>query len=227
MPVRYSAPLILQRFIRQMGTELGTIYHALWVEVVLLYTDWEEYVVLFGTSEARVRLLNASAHAFFAPVGDMMWEHTLLHITRVTDAPKKGKQGRLTVRSLPKLVDPSLHAKLELALRTVSDRTAFCRDWRDRYIAHTDLQLALDSNAKPLREGSRQKVEEALDAIAEVMNIVGEHYGEPRTHFVLNRPQGAERLLQLLQYGLLVEKRRQAQMERGEEPDGGYGYHHN
>ncbi len=44
-----------------MGEELGPIYDALWQQVAWLHRKWSEYVILFGTKESRVVLLNEAA----------------------------------------------------------------------------------------------------------------------------------------------------------------------
>jgi hypothetical protein len=42
----------------------------------------------------------------------------------------------------------------------------FARDWRNGRLAHTDLKLALEDRAEPLRGVSRHDVEQMLGAIA-------------------------------------------------------------
>lgn len=48
--------------------------------------------------------------------------------------------------------------------------TEFCRDWRNRRIAHRDLKLALEQPTTPLAAGSRAQAKDALKAIANVLN---------------------------------------------------------
>ena len=71
-----------------MGEELGSLYHALWQEVVWLHTEWGEYVQLYGTKPSRIRLLNEAAPSFFRLVQDGLFETTVLKIARLTDPPK-------------------------------------------------------------------------------------------------------------------------------------------
>ena len=51
--------------------------------------------------------------------------------------------------------------------------TEFCRDWRNRHIAHRDLQLALKQGAEPLKPASRSKVREALEALKRLHELCG------------------------------------------------------
>ena len=63
------------------------------------------------------------------------------------------------------------------------DAAAFCRDWRNRRIAHCDLALALDSPSPPLEPASREKVSLALQSLSDVLNEVTLHYSGSTTLF--------------------------------------------
>lgn len=84
-----------------MGEELGLLYSALWQQVAGLHHKWEQFVVLFGTKESRVQLLNASAGQFFRVVQDTLRGDTLLHIARLTDSAKSAGKSNLSIRRLP------------------------------------------------------------------------------------------------------------------------------
>ena len=64
--------------ILRMGKDLGTIYDALWQEVASVHSKWSEFVVVFGTKESRIKLLNKAAPSFFRLVQDSLWENVLL-----------------------------------------------------------------------------------------------------------------------------------------------------
>ena len=80
-----------------MGWELGELYAALWREVAGIHSKWAEYVVLYGTKESRVDLLNRAAPRFARLIQDTLWENTVLHIARLTDPPKS--MGTQSVRT--------------------------------------------------------------------------------------------------------------------------------
>lgn len=50
--------------------------------------------------------------------------------------------------------------------------TEFCRDWRNRRIAHRDLKLALEQSTTQ----SRAQVKKALKAVAGILNAVEKQY---------------------------------------------------
>jgi hypothetical protein len=210
-----------------MGEELGLLYSALWQQVAALHHKWAQYVVLFGTKESRVKLLNAAAGQFFRVVQDTLWEDTVLHIARLTDSPASVGRPNLSIRRLPGLIDdlPTKHAvtaRVEEAL----EASEFCRDWRNRHIAHRDLELALKRGPNPLKPGSREKVRKAMEALEAVLNTVAEHYLESSTSFSLGSTAGgALSLLHLLDDGLKAEKARKERIKAGKTMPGDLDRH--
>lgn len=170
--------------IRLMGDELGTIYSALWQEVAWVHGKWSDFVVLFGTKESRVDLLNAAAPAFCRLVQDSIWENVLLHIARLTDPPATAGKQNLTIQRLPALIDRTqsktvIEAKVHGALHA----SAFARDWRNRHIAHSDLDLKVSDAARPLEFASRKSVKLALEALSGVLNAVAAEYLDSTSFF--------------------------------------------
>jgi hypothetical protein len=219
-----SAEEAKQNYRHAMGDKLGERFYDLWEDIAWLHVHWAEYIVLFGTNPERIDLLNRAASGFAYMLDGMMWEHTMIHITRLLDNPKDGKQQRASLRAPPRLVDANIENAVNRKLRDVSDQAKFCWRWRDGYIAHRDLDLALKRGAKPLPAGSRAGVQAVLAGIRDLMNLIARHYGVGDTAFDLASPyHGADNLLHMVQLGLMMHDRRQAQMERGEEPDGSYG----
>src|ERR1700722_9890013 len=155
-----SAEEVTKNHIDKMGEELGAQFDALWHDVVWLHRKWSEYVVLFGLKESRVRLLNRAAPRFFHMIQSVLWEETLLHIARVTDNPTSpGQKQNLTIRNLPDLIgDPHIRATVSVLVAKAIDETKFCRDWRNRHIAHRDLDLITKKSAVPLKGASRKQV---------------------------------------------------------------------
>ncbi|MET3906774.1 hypothetical protein ABID59_001105 [Bradyrhizobium sp. S3.3.6] len=206
--------------IQKMGEQLGTLFSGLWQEVATLHFHWNEYVTLFGTKPERITLLNQAAPFFFRVIQDTLWESTLLSLARLTDpSNSQGNPDRsnLTVQALPALIaDERLREKVERLVREATKLTEFCRDWRNRRIAHRDLKLALNEFTKPLAEGSRANVKDALKATAEVLNAVQLHYCDSGTGYDLGGPLGgANSLLYVLDDGLRAEEARQKRLEEG------------
>ncbi len=204
-----------------MGDELGSLFDALWQQLNFAKMKWREYVTLFGTNETRIALLNAAAPRFFGRLDSILWEDILLHIARLTDIPKtfgRPDRSNLSIRALPPLInDPSLRDRLTQHVGYAVDAAEFARDWRNRHIAHRDLQRALDRHAEPLAFASRASVNTAFEQMQSVMNEVQVHYLDSETHYdVPNSAGGATTLLHVLHYGVQKMSERRERIARGE-----------
>lgn len=204
-------------YIASMGKALGAQFHRLWEELAWLNIKWAEYVELLGTKPSRVDLLNKAAPLFFKIVGESLWESILLHICRITDPPKSKGNATLTVLALPKLVDSRIENKVTKLVEIVNQKTKFCRDWRHRRIAHLNLDLALkQQKTKPLDVASKSGVQEALNAIADVLNEITRHYQDASTMFAhLGDSNGAVQLLYVIDDGLKSAEERKNRRKQG------------
>lgn len=200
-----------------MGKDLGLIYSELWQQLGWLHEKWAQYVVLFGTRQSRVQLLNASAPMFFRVVQDTLWEDAILHIARLTDSEKSCGKRTLSIRSLPSLIGhPETKSKVELLIKEALDAADFCRDWRNRRLAHRDLELALKTGAAPLKAGSREKVWKAIESLEKILNAISEHYLDSTTAFDLGtHADGALALLYVIDDGMRAEKSRKHRIKSG------------
>ena len=213
---------VRKEHLASMGPRLGPVYNALWNEVAWLHAKWHEYKQLYGEKPARLELLNRSAGLFFRIVQDTLWEDTLLYLARLTDPPRSAGRQNLTLCQLPSLVDDAgLRAQLEPLLTEARSRTQFARDWRNRHIAHRDLGRALGEGANPLADASRNHVDEALRAVAAVLNCVNTSYLNSALVFDVITPMtGGVALLHVLRDGLDAGERRLEGLRAGRpDPD--------
>jgi hypothetical protein len=213
-----TAEEVKQHHIDVMGHDLGSLYHALWNELAWLYSKWEEYVELFGTKPSRIELINRAAGHFFRIVQDSLWEDALLHIARLTDPPRSVGKENLSIRKLPQLiVQEPLKKEVLVLINVAVEKAEFCRDWRNRHIAHKDLKLALSSGAEPLKPASRARVKEALGSISDVLNALSNHYMDSTTMFEgVGNVDGAVSLLYVLDDGLRAKEERNERRKAGD-----------
>lgn len=204
--------------IEAMGEPLSKLYYELWQEVSWLYFKWDEYEVLFGTKPSRIDLMNESAPFFFYIVEKSFWENILLHIAKIMDPQKSTGKENLSIQRIPlEITDLSFKQELIDCISIAVAKTAFCRDWRNRRIAHLDYNLAIKNGAKPLPPASRVAVKEAISSIANVLNIVSLKYLKSSILFNVNRVEtGAESLLRVISDGLKVDKERRKRIESGQ-----------
>lgn len=202
-----------------MGPELGRFYSLLVNECYVLHLQWAEFKELFGTSPERIDVLNQTAPDFFWMVQDRLWEASLLHIARLTDAVstfgKKGKEN-VTLLALPPLVDPSILTTVKTLVDAAQHECEFARDWRNRRIAHRDLELAQKRSAAPLASASVACVKISLEAIANALNAVELHYlGATVAFDWIESARGATALLHYLEQGIEAEEKRGERLRSG------------
>lgn len=216
-----SAEEIQQHNVSVMGDALGVVYSELWQELGRLFSDWGEFVSLFGTNPERIDLLNNSAAHFFRTIQDSLWERTLLKIARITDPAKTGKRHNLSLASLAAAItDPALKNAVEFSISDTLEKCAFARDWRNRHIAHADMELALDATTQPLATASRQNVKEALLSIQDVLNAVSIPLLESTTRFdEMTLLNSGEDLIFLLDFALRKKAEQRKRIESGNYTD--------
>jgi hypothetical protein len=208
-------------YVEKMGPDLGLQFAALWQEVVYAHIKWGEFMELYGTNATRTELLNQAAPNFFGMLQGVLFEETLLHIARMTDPARMGKNENLSVKSLVEFIDDeATKNRLVEAIEAADKASDFCRDWRNRHIAHRDLALATDEKACVLKAASRAQVSEALKAIANILNIVDEQFTKSQTYFNIGRGiGGAVSLLYVLDDGMKARAKREERLLRGEFSD--------
>jgi hypothetical protein len=212
-----SAEDVAQEHNAALGSELGPVFIALYDEVAWLHVKWQQYVSLFGGSEARIDLLNESAAVFFRVVEDNLWEDTLLSLCRLTEKPRVSGKEVLTVRRLPALLsDENLRQRVEARIVRCIAATTFARDWRNRHIAHRNLDLALQKRVTPLLPASRLVVKSALAELDGVLQEIHEQLLSSDLSFeVFIHTGGADALLSVLQEGVEAERARTARLVNG------------
>jgi hypothetical protein len=100
MAITRSPEEVLEHYKLAMGPGLGPAFHRLWNDCVWLHLKWCEYRSVFGSSEARVDLLNTTARGFFGIVQDVLWQDVVLHICRFTDPAKTAGRETLSLRAV-------------------------------------------------------------------------------------------------------------------------------
>lgn len=213
---------VRQDYIQVMGKGLGELYYILWNELSWLYLKWNEYIELFDTKPSRIDLMNRTAGQFFRIVNDALLGDCLLHIARLTDPPQSSGKDNFTITRLPDMIsDENLKERIEELIKIVGKDVEFCRQLRHKLLAHMDLYIALGTRVEPLEPPSRDKIENALKSIADVMNLVNSHYfrdSHISFEFIkfMPNPSGAKALLRVIHNGLKTQEERDRRIEAGE-----------
>ena len=176
----------------------------LWDEVIHLHDVWEQYRKLYGHSEDRVKLLNASARGFFARLQQLMVRDVILSISRLTDPPKSVKgEANLVLSTL--LEDPRLANRAELMeeLKSGIDEAKRLarpiRQYRNRYIAHFDQATAIGAPDDPLPPVPGSSVDNLIARIEAVCHRYRSELDAVDCSFELSTLGGFDALLRVLE----------------------------
>lgn len=207
-----SDEAVRQRAVVALGEEAGELYHLLWRDVAWLNLKWSEARGLFASGSGRIDLMNRTAPEFFADLERLVWLDIALHLCRITDPAANGKNQRnVSLRALESRLPTESRAAMALRLHAVDSATTFARTWRNKFYAHSDLDVATKRNATPLEGGSLEKVNGAIRAIVEAVNWVELRFGLGPIAYEMQQPAlaGAQALLEYLDEGLAASEMRE------------------
>jgi hypothetical protein len=213
-----SAEQVLEQHIRDMGTDLGTLYNALTNEVAWVHAKWTQYQQLYTRSPERITLLNEVAGHFFGIMQDALLEDVILHLARLTDPPQSMGKDNLTLRRLPAFIaNAQLTAEVTELVEAARAACESARAWRNRRLAHRDLGLALATATEPLPGISYATIKAALAAMAAVLNCLEGHYWNSEVayeHFFTEGGE-ADAMVYYLSEGVRAEEQRCERLQQG------------
>jgi len=200
---------------------VAKLYKPLWRQVAWLFAKWQTYLRLFGTSEDDLSVLNRAAGSFAALIQNVLIGDLLLTASRLTDPKGAGLRTNLSLETLVHAIEADKYAELreeaEKRLAHAYEKTSFARDWRNRQIAHLDLHTELGSRADPLSPYTRGELQDALDAIAAVLNTLNAGFSGSTTFFgdFIDGPGNAGALIKHLRNGLQLQDWRRNDKAKG------------
>jgi hypothetical protein len=187
-------------------------------ELTLLGWQWQQYAELFAGSPARLALMNGAAPFFFWLVQRTLWEEMLLGISRLVGPTRSMGRDNLTIAHLPELIaDEGLRSDISVLVSRVVDRAAFAKAWRNKRLAHRDLDLSLGKATEALPEAQKEELAGIIANLAAILNKVENYYLRSMTMY-RNSPitGGGLDLLYVLRDGARREDIRQKRLEAGE-----------
>lgn len=191
-----------------MGQELGDVFWALVCEVHSLSRLYDDSWHLFGDgSESRVLMLNKAAPAFFHRVQTTFERELMLGICRATDPARTGDKENLTVLRLECLVEQKAVGAgklVKVRAEAASVASNFARDWRNRWLAHKDLELSVEApSARPLSAATLGKIDVALTALDDVLKSVSSAFNGNSAGFRrITQYGGSASLIRVIDKGL-------------------------
>lgn len=200
---------IRDEMLKKLGTDFGSLFYSLYNEITWLTFKWIEFRELYGTKESRFELMNKAAPFFFFTIQKVLWENLLLGVARITDPTETMGKKNTTLKALGQhLQEDSFKSEFENDLNDILAESKFCRDWRNRWIAHMDYELSIDrQNARPLETATRQKLRVTIEKIHSLYNKISFKYlGSTAAWHMLDSDRGAISLLYRIEDGLRFDE---------------------
>lgn len=197
-----------------MGKDLGDVFTVLANELTFLSWQWTLFSDLYLKGPKRFEIMNRAAPFFFWVLQRSWWDEALLSVTRLLGPTISMGQANLTFQRLAPLIpDATLSTEIATAVSNVIDKAGFAKPWRNKRIAHRDLDVALQ-RAQPLPAAKYAELDAVLKDMASILNQIQMHYLNSST--IYGRApitHGSTELLYVLRDGLKLEDLRQKRLE--------------
>jgi len=212
-----SAEQALAECKQVLGEEFGQVFYLLHNEVVWLFVKWQQFQKLYETNSDRIDLMNKTAPFLLRVVQITLWESIILNIARLLDPPETMGKPNLSIKRLTHFIDDKSNLEhLNELIANAETFVTFARDWRNRQIAHRDLELTLDTSVKSLAEANKEDIDNSLKAIKDVFNYFHNTFFSTTFYYDMGNYTGdANNLLHYLHEGWTSEQKRFERMTNG------------
>ena len=196
----------------RMPTDLGDAHKRIGNELHYLYTKWSWFKRLFCTDDESVRLLMDCSEPFALVSRELMRDDIILGVCRITDRAQSCGRQNLTLDHLAGLIpsqEQALSAELQQLIEEVHSSCAVFRKHRNRRVSHADMKAALQLTNSLLPAIDIAQADEALKAIADVLNAIEDHYDSGEHEYecgILNWKEAAEELLHFIAHEQYLQR---------------------
>jgi len=170
-----------------MPATVKQVFDPLYNNVAAAFITWKIFRQLFIHSKERTKLLNDVGKGFFSVVQDLLRDSTFMTLARMTDPARSMGCDNLTLKQLQKKIkdsgDVTFANSMNADITQIQTANAAIRQWRNRRLAHSDLQTVLTFSSAPLPGVSSADVRAILAQIANLMNRVAVHFAENTTAY--------------------------------------------
>lgn len=170
-----------------LDDNLREIYDALVNEITLVTLEWLTAKDLFGTSTARVDLLNRTAVNFFQVCQSTFRDGTFIGLSRLTDPLQIFGKDNLSLDRLLEGLDKEVYSQFAIELSSlISIAKALCepfRQYRHKKLAHRDLLTVLNPGTNSLPSITVGEINRGLKSVQDVVNRFGQYFLDKTTWF--------------------------------------------
>ncbi|MDE3001313.1 MAG: hypothetical protein OXU79_19730 [Gemmatimonadota bacterium] len=176
-----TAAELKQWHLRVLGDDLGSVFHALYGEVIWLHIKQALLTKLYAYSEERTKLMKKVAPLFFDNLNHILVNDILLHLVKLTDDPGTGARQNLTMWRLPDLIDDDqLRRLVSEDLNLIEKQRTFVLKLRNKHLAHFDLNYVLSDYT--FDDGSKTGVSNVEAIIRRIDTILNRIYEAKANH---------------------------------------------
>jgi transcriptional regulator with XRE-family HTH domain len=155
---------------------------------VSLGSIWRHHQIVFDGTDLQRELLQNIAHTFFGDLNQLLIEHLILQICKITDPEESMGRKNLTVKFLLANSDfsttPSELDKLKRLSDSMHNFRAKIVHARNRLIGHLDRESVL--LGQPLGGADNKEWNQFWLDLQDFLQIVHKRYVDPHGHFYLN-----------------------------------------
>jgi len=168
-----------------MSAKIEAYFKGTQRQVIRPHARWNQFLELFTVSDSQMELLSNTAPGFFGIVRDVLGDDAFITLSRLTDKSATSGQQNLSLVALVELIESDVGGPLGQRTRSILnellDKVAGIRQWRNKVLAHVDLDRALQYDPPPLARVQRGDIDEAFRLVRELLNEVAVHIGEAPT----------------------------------------------
>ena len=157
----------------RLPVDIREIYMWLCQDVASLQNKWSFYMELFGSQE-NTALLSDLAQSSFNIIEESLRGDLTMSICRLSDLPQSMGKDNLSLAILAQRCD-----KIDNVVELLKDFLHACepvRRYRNRRVAHNDLNTSIKSRDNPLPGIGRGQIDGILLLASKILNIIYQHF---------------------------------------------------
>jgi len=166
------------------------LIHIQWT-LVDVSSTWNLIDQIYGEKENIALLRRASAYGYHR-IRDILWEYTILAISRLADPPQTAGKKNLTLPSLKNAIenqeDTDLLDQVNVLFEELSDLSATCKQFRNKILAHSDFKTALGKGDK--FEVKVKEIDSFISKAKDLVNNIRDYFGV--THLCFDMTVGVD-----------------------------------